>query len=246
MHGQRTVRAALELASAGANATDVARQLGIPRRTVSGRLRGVLPHSADSDRRDRCGRAHVRTDVAASYAYLLGLYLGDGCISRHPRDVYKLRIFLDVKYPEIIAGAAATMKEVKGGPVAIFERPENCVEVYAYWKCWPCLFPQHGPGKKHKRPIALSDWQLRLVERWPECLLRGLVHSDGCRFESMGRGNWSSPRYTFTNYSPDILRIFCRACEQIGLHWTASGEHVIYVSRKADVAILDEFIGPKR
>jgi hypothetical protein len=32
----------------------------------------------------------------------------------------------------------------------------------------------------------------------------------------------------------------------MGLHWTASGAHTIYVSRKADVARLDEFVGPKR
>ena len=151
-----------------------------------------------------------------------------------------------MRYPEIIAGAAAAMEEVKGGAVAILKRPQNCVEVYTFWKRWPCLAPQHGPGKKHNRPIAVSGRQRRLVERWPERLLRGLIHSDGCRFENTGRGNWSSPRYTFTNYSPDILGIFGRACEQIGLHWTASGEYVVDVSRKADVAILDEFIGPKR
>jgi hypothetical protein len=32
----------------------------------------------------------------------------------------------------------------------------------------------------------------------------------------------------------------------MGLHWTRSGSRTIYVSRKADVAKLDEFIGPKR
>jgi hypothetical protein len=31
----------------------------------------------------------------------------------------------------------------------------------------------------------------------------------------------------------------------MGLHWTASGDKTIYVSRKADVAELDRFVGPK-
>jgi hypothetical protein len=31
----------------------------------------------------------------------------------------------------------------------------------------------------------------------------------------------------------------------MGLHWTLSGPKTIYVSRVADVAILDRFIGPK-
>jgi len=48
------------------------------------------------------------------------------------------------------------------------------------------------------------------------------------------------------NKSGDIRGIFCRACDLIGVRWTASGSYRIYVSRKADVAKLDELIGPKR
>jgi hypothetical protein len=44
-----------------------------------------------------------------AYAYLLGLYLGDGSISTHPRGVYKLRIFLDRKYPEIVGECGYAM-----------------------------------------------------------------------------------------------------------------------------------------
>ena len=123
-------------------------------------------------------------------------------------------------------------------------RPRNCVEVYAFWKCWPHLFPQHGPGRKHEQPIVLADWQEELVDRWPEQLLRGLIQPDGCRFENTGT-NWSWPRYGFKQVSADIRNIFCRACDQLGVHWTEA-KTTIYVSRKADVAILDEFIGPKR
>lgn len=90
------------------------------------------------------------------------------------------------------------------------------------------------------------DWQRQLVERWPEQLLRGLIHSDGCRFQNTGRGNWSCPRYAFTNHSADIRSIFGEACDLLGLHWTAAGDRKICVSRKADVATLDTFIGPKK
>jgi hypothetical protein len=54
------------------------------------------------------------------------------------------------------------------------------------------------------------------------------------------------PRYSFSNLSIDIKRIFCEACDQLGLHWTTAPPKSIYVSRKADVARLDEFVGPKR
>jgi hypothetical protein len=61
-----------------------------------------------------------------------------------------------------------------------------------------------------------------------------------------GRGGWSCPRYGFSNQARDILKIFCYSCDRFGVHWTSSGQRTIYVSRKADVARLDEFIGPKR
>lgn len=48
------------------------------------------------------------------------------------------------------------------------------------------------------------------------------------------------------------MSIFCSACDCLGLRWTAAfpksetAAVAIYVSRKADVAQLDEFVGPKR
>jgi hypothetical protein len=90
----------------------------------------------------------------------------------------------------------------------------------------------------------LTAWQQALVLRTPELLLRGLIHSDGCRFENTGRGGWRNARYSFSNYSDDIRGIFCQACDMLGLRWT-SAPRTIYVSRKADVARMDEFVGPK-
>jgi len=91
---------------------------------------------------------------------------------------------------------------------------------------------------------VLTDWQQMLVDRRPGQLVRGLIHSDGCRFQNSGT-NWSWPRYSFSQVSDDIRTVFCDACDRLGLHWTEA-RTTIYVSRKRDVAILDEFIGPKR
>lgn len=248
MRPRTEVKAALALARGGANASAIGRELGIPRSTVREWLAGRCRRNGRHADRG-CNRGPAGHDLKAlppEYVYLLGLYLGDGCISKHPRNVYRMRITLDVKYPGIIQSAATSMRRVRGGRVHIYRRPKNCVDVSAYWRCWPCLFPQHGPGKKHERAIVLVGWQQRLVDRWPEQLLRGLIESDGCRFQNTGRCNWSCPRYSFMNKSDGIRSIFCRACEQMGVHWTASGAYTIYVSRKADVARLDEFIGPKQ
>ena len=56
---------------------------------------------------------------------------------------------------------------------------------------------------------------------------------------------WRHPRYSFCNVSDGIKAIFCDACDQLDLHWTRTGPKTIYVSRKADVAVLDRIVGPK-
>ena len=39
----------------------------------------------------------------------------------------------------------------------------GCVNVQSNWQHWPCLIPQHGPGRKHERPIVLEDWQRQIL-----------------------------------------------------------------------------------
>lgn len=159
--------------------------------------------------------------LGSDYAYLLGLYLGDGTVSRCPRDVWRLRIFMDSQYDMIVAACKAAMAEVVGRPVG--HRPytnERCVEIYSFWKHWVCLFPQTGGGRKHLRKMQLEEWQSRLVQRHPEELVRGLIHSDGCRvinrIRIRGR-TYEYPRYFFSNRSDEIRAIFVAACELLGV-----------------------------
>lgn len=80
MHHPRTAQAALELGAAGFSATEVGRELGIPRATVRDWLGGKLPCAASRDPNacGRCGHDHPFEQLPDSYVYLLGLYLGDG------------------------------------------------------------------------------------------------------------------------------------------------------------------------
>ena len=166
--------------------------------------------------------------------------------------MFRLRIVLDLRYPGIVDECNDAISKVmprnaihrqmrKGGFTQSAEYTN--VEVSAYSKSWPCLFPQHGSGRKHDRLIELSEWQRELVGRHPQLLLRGLIHSDGCRFINTGRA-WRCPRYSFSNRSDDIRGIFRNACDLLELRWTIAG-NTVYVSRKADVERMDAFIGPK-
>jgi hypothetical protein len=245
-HPVEVVSRSLELAAEGRSATDVARLVGVPRATVRDWMYGKVPRRGVRGGCARCGGVHDLRGLPRAYVFLLGMYLGDGCLSAHRRGVFKLRISLDARYPMIVDECRdATRAVVPRSRVNIVDN-RTWFELYSYSKSWPCLFPQHGPGKKHERRIVLTSWQLALVSQRPDLLLRGLLHSDGCRFTNTGRGGWSHPRYAFANLSPDIRAIFCATCDLLGLRWTASGDKTIYVSRKDDVALLDLFVGPKR
>jgi hypothetical protein len=139
-------------------------------------------------------------------------------------------------------------------PAHRFSRTEGSVAaVQMNHPALPFAFPQHGAGRKHLRPIELEPWQRDLTQRFPRELLRGLVHSDGCRtmnrFETKlpsGRvATYEYPRYFFSNLSEDIRRIFCEHCELLGIRWTQSNPRNISISHRKSVALMDEFIGPK-
>lgn len=189
--------------------------------------------------------------TAYAYAYLLGLYLGDGWIASHPRSVFRLRIYLDRRYPIIVAECeAAVAMMMPASSTAVYRRlRENVDEVGSYSQHWPHVFPQHGPGRKHERQIFLEPWQQRIVDRYPGRLLRGLIHSDGCRVTNKIRHpkkTYSYSRYFFSNRSPDIQRIFCDACDRLNIAWRQDGPWNISVARREAVATMDRHVGPKR
>ena len=181
----------------------------------------------------------------AEYSYLFGIYLGDGCISGSPRGVYRLRIMMDSRYPAIVEECAVAMRAVMPqNRVHKYKLPYRCVEISSYSKAWPLLFPQHGPGRKHLRKIELAPWQKEIVDRFPQEFLRGLIHSDGCRVLNRVNGK-DYPRYFFDQVSDDIRRIFCEACDRLGVEYTWSRWKTVSIARADSVALLDSFIGPK-
>ncbi|HEV2755730.1 MAG TPA: hypothetical protein VG318_08135 [Actinomycetota bacterium] len=249
MHSAEEMNRVRRLLSEGFSARCVAEETGVPFGTVvrwkQGRTRtfGAGPPLAP------WRPPHDRT-----YAYLLGLYLGDGHIYVTPRACF-LRVHLDGTYPGIVdeCRVAVGLATLGGRTQILLRRGSRINTVQSAWKRWPEAFPQHGPGRKHERPIVLVDWQREIVDAHPAQFVRGLIHSDGCRTVNRfttklpsGRvAEYAYPRYFFSNLSADIRGLFCEACEALGIRWTLSNPRNVSVSHRKSVAILEEIVGPK-
>lgn len=190
-YGDRARRCARD----GMNAGEIARELGVPRSTVRGWLSGrSRPDGVD---RRRIPRPEFDTLPGASYAYLLGVYLGDGYIAELERTC-ALRVFCDSRYPRIIREITRAIRAILPAySVAVKKDPvQNVTRLITNYRWWPVLFPQHGPGRKHEREISLESWQREITERHPESLIRGLIHSDGCRVVATIRKGKKRYRYS--------------------------------------------------
>jgi hypothetical protein len=251
---QPIVDQVLRMAAEGISAYEIARRTGVSRSTLLNWRRGggqLTIRPGDSRRCSECGAAHSIDDLDRQlYAYLLGQYLGDGCLWQSRRSATcVLRISCDAQYRGIITECAGAIESVRGRPpYARYDDKKRMATLTSYWRAWPCLFPQHGPGRKHHRHIELAPWQQTIVKEHPEPFLRALIDSDGWRgvnrVHVKGR-DYEYPRYQFSNRSQDIKDIFTHACELLGIEWRPWGRHHISVARRDSVALMDEFIGPK-
>jgi hypothetical protein len=181
VNAHRTAKeAAAVQALLGAHLSDyeIARRTGISRGTIQRWRTQGMPRR----QRNTCPPIWRPTDPA-SYNYLLGIYLGDGYVSKASHSPV-LEISLDVRYPGIVEESVEAIWQVLKVRATVSVRATHRGEstrVIAGSQLWPLAFPQHGPGKKHERSIALLHWQKVIVNRFPHQFLRGLLHSDGSR-----------------------------------------------------------------
>lgn len=192
----------------------------------------------------------------AAYCYLLGVYLGDGTVCIPARGSPWLQVVNDRRYPlisrEILDAMRVTFPGMRPRThcSSVGESDVLCISHPAVLRA----FPQHGRGRKHLRPIVLDDWQLSVTRKHPDLLIRGLIHSDGCRAVNRfhtklpsGRvAEYSYVRYFFSNHSGDIRRMFIEHCELLGIRVTQSNHRNLSVSHRESVAVLESIVGPKR
>ncbi|WP_052869456.1 hypothetical protein [Streptomyces niger] len=249
----------LSLLRSGHRNADVARELNVPLGTI-----GYWLH-VDRDKRNacpgrplpRCPRCDSSALDESAYAYLLGLYLGDGHIIQYSQHrAPSLMITCAESWPGLMDACETAMRAVLPDNSVCRVRRTGCRNVKVYSKHLWCLFPQHGPGKKHERRIVLETWQQEIVDAHPWDLIRGLIHSDGCRITNWTtrtvageRKRYEYPRYLFTNKSDDIRKLYTDTLSEVGVQWSVlargSDPFNVSVARRASVALMDAHVGPK-
>ncbi len=241
-----------ELLQTGVSDRAIARETGVSRGTV--RRWRLAPFPPATVRRSDLEQAW-KIGRATSYRYLLGAYLGDGTVSYRAPNYWDLRIVNDRRYQavseEILQAMLATFPGGRVGRCPSWLGESDILHVAH--PAIPRAFPQHGPGRKHLRRIALTDWQLELTREHPEALIRGLIHSDGCRCVNSFRtklsggrtANYAYVRYFFTNRSADIRDIFTEHCALLDVRVTQPNHRNLGISYRDSVAILDRLVRPK-
>jgi len=249
-YGIASYEAVMALLGKGLSDYKIAQRSGVTRGTVRNwRLATNPPLTVQRD----ALAAEWSVEDGGAYCYLLGTYLGDGTVCVQ-KGVW-LQIVNDRRYPgisnEILAAMAKTFpgRAPRVHPSSVGKSDVLCMSHPAVLRA----FPQHGAGRKHLRPIVLTDWQLELTHAFPGSLLRGLIHSDGCRavnrfLTSLPSGrvaDYSYVRYFFTNHSADIRQIFREHCGLLGIRVTQSNHRNLSISHRRSVAILEQIVGPK-
>ena len=249
---QRTVddvKAATHLLGTGLSDYEIGRITGVSRSSIQRwRTRGTPQPAWDPP-------LNWQVSDSRSYSYLLGIYLGDGYLANASARSPVLEISLDPRYPGIVGECSAAIQRVVKirAKASLRKTPKGrAIRLVATSRLWPLAFPQHGPGKKHERVIALATWQQDIVDQFPNEFLRGLIHADGSRVLNRfkvelasGSREYEYPRYFFTNLSADIRGLFCASCDRLGIRWTQSSYKNISIADRRSVAMLDSFVGPK-
>lgn len=152
MYDRATRTHALSLLTTGMSLNSVSKQTGIARATIRSWTVRVepLPHIRPATC-CRCADAPALPADQAAYVYLLGLYLGDGCLSPARKGVYVLRIACADAWPGLIDACADAMGKVLPNNVWRTQCP-GCVAVSSSSNTGAVSFRSTGRGVSTSAP----------------------------------------------------------------------------------------------
>jgi hypothetical protein len=189
-------------------------------------------------------------NINKEYSFLLGMYFGNGCVTTRFKTK-RLLLSMNSDYQTVNDRLVECMQNVTGEKVFVYDRrnnakPINCIVYSVYADFLELIFPHCGVGHKHLRKIELKDWQINMIE--PLSFVQGLMFSDGCSV--------NDERYEFNNCSIDIINMFSKYCNLLGLRTNLyerknmpeyyARSYVVKIAWKDDYKWLSERIGTKR
>ena len=197
----------LRLVGEGVNDCEVARRLGLPRTTVRDIRRApdrpVCPrcwHALEAHRphaRGATPSCSACTSVtAASRAWGARSACGSRSTARTRASSARRTSCSRAGFPE---------HTCQRGPCRRRARRRSSASTRTHL---PCLFPQHGPGKKHERPMRLEPWQWACVAAGAVGLPARAASAPTAARSSTGPGATSTSRTTSTTCRGDILDLF--------------------------------------
>lgn len=250
----------------GINKLQIAKQTGVPRGTITDWTLGKIDLTVSSQRIELDPALILSTpEKIDAYIYLLGSYLGDGCITQPPTNrVAKLRIACDNTQPFVMQSNREAMAALFSNNDISTQSSKigNCSYIGVYSTTLYHLFPQavKNGGNKNTRDVSLVGWQLKLLVGREGLFLKGLFHSDGSFF----RGSKKYYRYQFTNTSKDIIDILRKCLSKLDINYclteslpsprkiksnkeitTFKTRYNILIQSKAEVKKLYKYCGTK-
>jgi hypothetical protein len=233
------------------NISEIGRIYSIPRSTILYWLKsGTIDNFNLKQELDKKTIDSIYEHISLNkkdYNFILGLYLGDGCITENGRNgsSYKLRIAQDINYPKSINLIKDKISKFFGKDAKLIEC-KGCYHITIYDKYLPFYFPQHDKGFKHNRNVKLNDFQIENIE-YSE-LLSGLWMSDGSRYFAK-HGKYNYERYNFTNKSLDIINLFEECLNKFEIRYSKrikpNGVWIIEIQNKDGVNKIKSIVGIK-
>jgi len=112
MYLRKTVETAMLLSRIGVLDRENAQICGVSTEAIRHWRRGTRRNPASLRRTSHCPRCDGDALDGSAYAYLLGLYLGDGCTTRGRKGVYALNVACCNDWPGLIDAAQVAMSAV--------------------------------------------------------------------------------------------------------------------------------------
>lgn len=153
-------------------------------------------------------------------AYFLGVFSGDGSLTRQPRT-FKLSISCDGRYPDLIEKYVRLIERLAGRvPKVASRKGGNYFEIYLYGCDLPVLLGVPC-GAKSSNGYSVPGW-IFTQPSYLKGFVRGLIETDGNVYHEYRNGGWFS-RCRFTATHEPIMQAFLRATTLLGYNFRHCG-----------------------